>query len=260
MKRWLSIIVFGFILCSPYNPTHLLWSHSGKIVKRGCLKDCHSDRSVGNYHCHGSSAIVTYPSEEMAREARCNTTNPPPNNPTPASNTNPTNPNSGTSSTSDTSRGIRCCPKYNYDPDDYTYTVRKQILNARGSAFTGWTDFYTGTVYRNSAVLHIDHVVSRKEAHDTGGYGWCSNVRETFADDLENIVITHQDVNLEKSSDGPEDWLTTTDQIIPDYRACEYLRKFVQVKVRYGLEISARQRTFLSHKERESGCWSVAEN
>lgn len=78
MKRWLSIVVFGFILCSLCNPTHLLWSHGGRIVKTGCLKDCHKDRSVGDYHCHDSSGIVTYPSEEMAREARCRMTNPVP--------------------------------------------------------------------------------------------------------------------------------------------------------------------------------------
>ena len=260
MKRWLRIVVVGFILCSHYNPTHLLWSHGGGRVRTGCLKDCHNHRKAGTYHCHDSSGTVTYASKQAAREARCSTTTPPPNTPTPPSNTKPADPNSGTSATSGTSSGIGCSPKYKYDRDDYTYTVRKQILNTRKSASSGWTDFYTGAAYRDSSVLQIDHVVSLKEAHDTGGYSWCPDARETFADDPDNLVITHRKVNLEKSGDGPEDWLTTTDQTIPVTRACEYLRKFVQVKVRYGLEISGRQRMFLSHKERELGCWSVARN
>ena len=98
-------------------------------------------------------------------------------------------------------------------------------------------------------------MVARKDAHNAGGYYWCDDQRTEFADDKDNLVITHKDVNLEKSAHGPADWLTDTDYDIPDERVCAYLLKYLETKNRYGLEIGERQRVFISDKGTELECW-----
>ena len=128
--------------------------------------------------------------------------------------------------------GSECAPKYHYGRDDYDYSTREVVLSARGDSVSGWTDFSIGEVYRNTRLLHIDHGLALRKAHDSGGYRWCPKERDAFANDTENLVITYWRLNLEKGSDGPEDWLTDTDQELSDSRVCRYLRKFISVKVR----------------------------
>lgn len=229
-----AVVLFLALATGP-----LLWPHGGGTVKSGCLKGCHNNRSAGTYHCHETDGrTTTYSSEQVARNVRC-AVNPPPSG--------EDNGDSG------------CSPTWDYDPDNWTYSVRDQVLNARGDATKGWTDYYTGIRYWNPNQLHIDHVVSRKEAHDTGGYYWCAESREIFSDDLVNLVVTHKDVNLEKGSKGPEDWLTTTSRDLTDERVCNYLTKYLVTKLWYGLEIGERQRLFVSDQLQARGCWGAEE-
>ena len=148
---------------------------------------------------------------------------------------------------------------WRYDRKDYPYDSRDKVLESRRNHLGRWKDFYNGKHIDDPSLIQIDHVISLREAHNSGGYSWCPHDRDDFADDLDNLVITHKDINREKSSYGPEDWLPKTKHEIQDDKICGYLRKFVVMKIRYALEIPERQMQFISDQNNQLGCWGDEE-
>jgi len=97
-----------------------------------------------------------------------------------------------------------------------------------------WTCPYTGEVLTDPSALDVDHVVSLREAHDTGGAGWDAARREAFANDLDSpeLAAVTASSNRSKGSRGPEEWMPPD----PSGR-CRYLRARVTVQLRWGLAI-----------------------
>ena len=106
--------------------------------------------------------------------------------------------------------------------------------------------FYTG---QSCALINIDHVVSLKDAYDSGASSWGASRKKAFANDRSNHVPSCGRVNSSKGSEGPSDFLRRSNdgkgleyEIV---RFCEYVEKYYAVKVKYGLSlVSNDKKTF----------------
>ena len=96
--------------------------------------------------------------------------------------------------------------------------------------------FYTN---QSCNFINIDHVVSLKDAYDSGAASWSAYKKRTFANDKANHVPSCGRVNSSKGSAGPKDFLLRSNdgkgleyEIV---RFCEYVQRYYAVKVQYRL-------------------------
>ena len=94
--------------------------------------------------------------------------------------------------------------------------------------------------------INIDHVVSLKDAYDSGAASWSAYKKRTFANDKANHVPSCGRVNSSKGSAGPKDFLRRSNdgkgleyEIV---RFCDYVQKYYAVKVEYGLSFEGNDR------------------
>ena len=96
--------------------------------------------------------------------------------------------------------------------------------------------FYTN---QTCDFINIDHLVSLKDAHESGAASWSPDKKRSFANDRSNHVPSCGRVNSSKGSAGPKDFLRrSNDGKGLEYkivRFCEYVQKYYAVKVKYGL-------------------------
>jgi hypothetical protein len=97
-----------------------------------------------------------------------------------------------------------------------------------------WIGLYTGERFTDPSDLHIDHVVSLKEAHESGAAFWPSRQRRRFANDMDNLLAVDASENMRKGSRGPEGWL-------PDAGLCGFIARWVMVKKKWNLKIHLRE-------------------
>ena len=100
--------------------------------------------------------------------------------------------------------------------------------------------FYTN---QSCDFINIDHVVSLKDAYDSGAALWSASRKQTFANDKSNHVPSCGRVNSSKGSAEPKDFLRRSNdgkgleyEIV---RFCEYVQRFYAVKTEYGLSFDA---------------------
>ena len=95
--------------------------------------------------------------------------------------------------------------------------------------------FYTGKYCKTN----IDHVVSLKDAFDSGAYMWDTNKKEKFANDKENHVPSCYKINSSKGSTTPKGFLRrSNDKKGLEYKIinfCNYLKIYYQIKIKYDL-------------------------
>ena len=99
--------------------------------------------------------------------------------------------------------------------------------------------------------INIDHVVSLKDAYDSGAAYWSHDKKRSFANDRSNHVPSCGRVNSSKGSAGPKDFLRrSNDGKGLEYKIvsfCEYVEKYHAVKLKYGLSFEVNHKaTFLS--------------
>jgi len=98
--------------------------------------------------------------------------------------------------------------------------------------------FYTN---KPCDLINIDHIVSLKDAHESGASSWGASKKKAFANDRSNHVPSCGRVNSSKGSEGPSDFLRRSrDGRGLEYeiiRFCEYVQKYYAVKVKYGLSL-----------------------
>ena len=96
--------------------------------------------------------------------------------------------------------------------------------------------FYTN---KTCDFINIDHIVSLKDAYESGAASWGASRKKAFADDTSNHVPSCGRVNSSKGSEGPSDFLRRSrDGRGLEYeivRFCEYVKKYYAVKIKYGL-------------------------
>jgi hypothetical protein len=101
-----------------------------------------------------------------------------------------------------------------------------------------WLDPYSGNTYFKSTELDLDHIVPLKFAHGHGADIWSRERKETFANDLDNLVLVQASLNRQKGANGVDDWLPPNQS----YR-CEYITRFNAIMAKYDLKyIPAEQR------------------
>lgn len=89
--------------------------------------------------------------------------------------------------------------------------------------------------------VQIDHVVSLSDAWTSGAWAWTADRRKTFANDPFNLVAVDGSTNQSKSDQGPDTW-SPADKA----SACRYVTRYVLVKAKYGLPLTAAQAEAIS--------------
>jgi len=108
--------------------------------------------------------------------------------------------------------------------------------------------FYTN---QSCNFINIDHIVSLKDAHDSGAASWSTYKKRTFANDKANHVPSCGRVNSSIGSTRPKDFLRrSNDGKGLEYkivRFCEYVEKYYAVKLEYELSFESNSaETFAS--------------
>ncbi len=111
-----------------------------------------------------------------------------------------------------------------------TFKERRPCKVIRGL----WRDAYTGELIANPDKLDVDHLVPLAEAHRSGGFAWPEPKRRAFANDLAGLVLTRRALNQSKGDQDPAHWLPPR----PELR-CDYARRWIAIKERWGLERDA---------------------
>ena len=103
--------------------------------------------------------------------------------------------------------------------------------------------FYTG---KTCDFINIDHIVSLKDAYESGAASWSASKKKAFANDRFNHVPSCGPVNSSKGSEGPSDFLRRSrDGRGLEYeivRICEYVQKYYAVKIKYGLSFRSNKK------------------
>jgi hypothetical protein len=93
--------------------------------------------------------------------------------------------------------------------------------------------------------INIDHIVSLKDAYESGASSWGASKKKAFANDRSNHVPSCGRVNSSKGSEGPSDFLRRSrDGRGLEYDIvgfCEYVQGYYAVKVKYGLSFSSNK-------------------
>ena len=86
---------------------------------------------------------------------------------------------------------------------------------------------------------NIDHVVSLKDAFDSGAYKWTLERKKEFANDKENHVPACHRINSSKGSATPKDFLIrSNDKKGLEYEIinfCNYVNIYFKIKKKYNL-------------------------
>ena len=120
-----------------------------------------------------------------------------------------------------------------YDRKDFNYRSYKPDTSI---------GFYTN---KTCDLINIDHIVSLKDAYESGASSWAASRKKAFANDRSNHVPSCGRVNSSKGSEGPSDFLRRSrDRRGLEYdivRFCEYVQKYYAVKVKYGLSFKSNK-------------------
>ena len=107
--------------------------------------------------------------------------------------------------------------------------------------------FYTG---KTCDFINIDHVVSLKDAYESGAANWSASKKEAFANDRANHVPSCGRVNSSKGSAVPKDFLRrSSDGKGLDYKIvlwCDYVSRYWAVKAAYQLSTENNDQKLLA--------------
>ena len=106
--------------------------------------------------------------------------------------------------------------------------------------------FYTG---KACDFINIDHIVSLKDAYESGAASWSDSKKKSFANDRANHVPSCGRVNSSKGSAVPKDFLRRSrDGKGLDYQIvswCEYVSRYWAIKSAYQLSTSTNEKAIL---------------
>ena len=111
---------------------------------------------------------------------------------------------------------------------------------AQCNVVTGrWWAAYTDREVTAASSLDIDHLVPLKNAHLSGAWAWDAELRQRYAnslDDPDHLIAVTAGANRSKGAKGPEEWK-------PPNQAywCEYAWDWVRVKVAWELTVTAAE-------------------
>jgi hypothetical protein len=125
--------------------------------------------------------------------------------------------------------------------------VRESITKISCSLTGGrWTSKYDKVSTTNASSFDIDHFVPLKEAWESGAWGWDSNTRQRFANDLGyqfSLIGVSARSNRSKSDRDPNNWMPSNSSF-----HCQYIGRWIAVKYRWSLTVDQSERDFLSSR------------
>lgn len=125
-----------------------------------------------------------------------------------------------------------------YQVADYHYN-RPRLLRLLVARDGNWLR-YTDRLFENAGDVDIEHIVARREAHDSGLCAADPATRARFASDLLNQVLAGAHLNRhEKGGKDAGEWQ-------PPRNRCWFASAVVAVKREYGLTVDARERDALA--------------
>ena len=99
-----------------------------------------------------------------------------------------------------------------------------------------WYGAFTGVYVEDPSDLDIDHLVPLKNAHLSGAWKWDADMREEYANYLEeenHLIAVTKGANRSKGAKGPEEWGP------PDLDYfCQYATDWTEVKARWQLTMT----------------------
>lgn len=103
-----------------------------------------------------------------------------------------------------------------------------------------WPKVYVAGVTSDRRQVDIDHVVPLGNAWRSGARDWDAGRRVAYSNDPAVLWAVDASANRQKSDDGPEAWR-------PSERGvwCTYARRWVAIKVTYGLAATSAERDAL---------------
>ena len=118
----------------------------------------------------------------------------------------------------------------------------RQEWKYKKHTFNSTIGFYSGVTCL--AGIDIDHVVSLKDAHNSGGRLWNPDRKLGFANDRKNLVPSCSEINRSKGASLPLKFIARTDDgsgVEFDFtknNICKYLIKYKEVKAKYQLSFN----------------------
>lgn len=96
-----------------------------------------------------------------------------------------------------------------------------------------WIDPYSGKKMTDSSSIDIDHIVPLSNAARNGGQEWPKEMKEEFANDLDNLLVTSAKENRSKGDKGPGEYM-------PPNKAyhCQYAKSYTSIAYKYELTIT----------------------
>jgi len=101
-------------------------------------------------------------------------------------------------------------------------------------------DPYTGATLTRLADIEIDHLVALGDAWRSGASRWDLGERARFAVDPDNLLAVARRANQDKGSKTPDQWWPRPAEW------CDYARRWIAVKARYGLHVTRAERDALA--------------
>ena len=147
----------------------------------------------------------------------------------------------GTPPAPGTWRGLVVAPEVRcseYDVEQYRHpaSLEDAVVAALGDKLY---EAYTGVYYDHARDVQVDHIVAKREAHDSGACAWAPSARRAFARDLENLALASPrlDLGVKAGRDAAE-WL-------PDFNRCWYAGAVVAARLKYELTVDEAERDAL---------------
>jgi hypothetical protein len=202
----------------------VVMAHAGGIDKNGG----HFDRKANVYHCHKASCIAQHKAaDEAFKEAKPGSYNKLYNR--------------------------KDWPHWIDEDGDCQNTRHEALIAAslepvvfkkgkRCTVNTGrWFDEYTGMTFVKASDLDIDHIIPLAHAHRNGAASWTRKLKRKFANDPLNLIVVDDATNQSKSDKAPHEWMPPRKGF-----ACAYLKRWKEVKNKYGLSESTVESRFIS--------------
>lgn len=117
-----------------------------------------------------------------------------------------------------------------------------------------WLDPYTNKIFYKASDLDIDHIVPLSHAYLAGGHDWSFELKQTFANDYNNLLVVEDNANQSKGARPPHKWM-------PENKSfhCNYLLKWRDIKIKYSLKESKDETYFINRFIAYNSCMLINE-
>ncbi|RKF18842.1 HNH endonuclease [Alginatibacterium sediminis] len=100
-----------------------------------------------------------------------------------------------------------------------------------------WVSLFTGDTIYSASEIDIDHVIPLKWTWEHGADVWAKDKRKAIANDPANLIAVEASLNRQKGAKGLDEWL-------PPKNQCQYILRFMRIKKKYDIELSASKREY----------------